>query len=274
MAKIADRYYRVDPWRIIEEGFDPARGRVSESVFSLANEYMGVRGYFEEGYSGDRLVGSYINGVYEAQVTAKPQYKGISDRFCFMVNTLDWLHTRIVLEGEKLDLAECQIEGFQRVLDLRNGTLERSFTWRTGTGRLLQVTFTRFLSMVAPKMGFQRIALKPLNFSGNVEIRMGLDFSPEHESAGANFWSCPKKGVEDGIAGNLGGTQWKSLGTTLHCTDRRGHCDPPQPGTACHKPLEGASADGSDGHPALPRFPARPEDHARCRPTRASLHEV
>lgn len=207
MAKIADRYYRVDPWRIIEEGFDPARGRVSESVFSLANEYMGVRGYFEEGYGGDRLVGSYINGVYEEQVTAKPQYKGISDRFCFMVNTLDWLHTRIVLEGEELDLAECQIEGFQRVLDLRNGTLERSFTWRTGAGRLLQVTFTRFLSMVAPKMGFQRIALKPVNFSGNIEIRMGLDFSVEHESAGVNFWSCPKKGVEDGIAGIVGRTQ-------------------------------------------------------------------
>lgn len=207
MAKIADRYYRVDPWRIIEEGFDPARGRVSESVFSLANEYMGVRGYFEEGYSGDRLVGSYINGVYEEQVTAKPQYKGISDRFCFMVNTLDWLHTRIVLEGEELDLAECQIEDFLRVLDLRNGTLQRSFTWRTGTGRLLQVTFTRFLSMVAPKMGFQRIALKPLNFSGSVGVRMGLDFSLEHESAGANFWSCPRKGVEDGIAGIVGRTQ-------------------------------------------------------------------
>ncbi|MGE5594100.1 MAG: glycoside hydrolase family 65 protein [Betaproteobacteria bacterium] len=207
MAKIADRYYRVDPWRIIEEGFDPARGRVSESVFSLANEYMGVRGYFEEGYGGDRLVGSYINGVYEEQVTPKPQYKGISDRFCFMVNTLDWLHTRITLEGEKLDLAECRIEGFRRALDLRNGVLERSFTWRTRAGRVLQVTFIRFLSMVAPKMGFWRIALKPVNFSGNIEIRVGLDFSVKHESAGTNFWSCPRKGIEDGIAGIVGRTQ-------------------------------------------------------------------
>ena len=45
MAKVADKYLKVDPWAVVEEGFDPARNRVSESIFSLGNEYMGVRGY-------------------------------------------------------------------------------------------------------------------------------------------------------------------------------------------------------------------------------------
>ncbi|HBI73100.1 MAG TPA: hypothetical protein DDY59_07925, partial [Lachnospiraceae bacterium] len=61
MTKIADIYYNSNPWSIIEEGFNPAYSLVSESIFSLGNEYMGVRGYFEEGYSGDCLVGSYFN---------------------------------------------------------------------------------------------------------------------------------------------------------------------------------------------------------------------
>ena len=26
MAKIADRYFQVDPWEIIENGFDPSHG--------------------------------------------------------------------------------------------------------------------------------------------------------------------------------------------------------------------------------------------------------
>ena len=64
MGKIADRYYTVDPWSVSEEGFDKERSEVSESIFSLANEYMGIRGYFEEGYSGERLLGSYFNGIY------------------------------------------------------------------------------------------------------------------------------------------------------------------------------------------------------------------
>ena len=55
MAKAADVYFAVDPWKIIEEGFDPSYSRVSESIFSLANESLGVRGYFDEGGSADSL---------------------------------------------------------------------------------------------------------------------------------------------------------------------------------------------------------------------------
>lgn len=76
MGKAADKYLKVCPWDIVEEGFEPSRGRVSESVFSLANEHMGVRGYFEEGYSGDQLIGSYFNNVYEVgSVTPSGNYK-------------------------------------------------------------------------------------------------------------------------------------------------------------------------------------------------------
>lgn len=45
MTKIADNYFKLDPWKIIEEGFDPKHGKIAESIFSLGNEYMGVRGY-------------------------------------------------------------------------------------------------------------------------------------------------------------------------------------------------------------------------------------
>ena len=65
MAKVADRYFKVEPWKVIEEGFNPDYAMVGESIFSLGNEYMGVRGYFEEGYGGETLLGSYFNGVYE-----------------------------------------------------------------------------------------------------------------------------------------------------------------------------------------------------------------
>ena len=78
MAKTADRYFSVDPWSIIEEGFNPSYSRVSESVFSLANESMGVRGYFDEGGSIDSLRGAYINGVYDIEKLPR-SYRGIID---------------------------------------------------------------------------------------------------------------------------------------------------------------------------------------------------
>lgn len=195
MAKIAEKYLKVDPWLVIEEGFHAERGRVSESLFSLANEYMGVRGYFDEGYSGDKLLGSYINGLYEEKEIHHPAYfKGFATRFCFMVNTLDWLYTRIKIDGEMLDMAESRISDFVRVLDMKNGTLSREYLWETNSGKKLRIKFLRFLSMASPNLGCQRVIIEPLNFSGSADMVCGLDFSPIHEQEGRNFWTCTKKG--------------------------------------------------------------------------------
>jgi maltose phosphorylase len=41
-------YIKHDPWKIIEEGFDPTVNLVSERLFSLGNGWMGQRANFEE----------------------------------------------------------------------------------------------------------------------------------------------------------------------------------------------------------------------------------
>jgi kojibiose phosphorylase len=40
-------------WIITESEFDPAHLHHQETVFTLGNGYLGVRGAFEEGYFGD-----------------------------------------------------------------------------------------------------------------------------------------------------------------------------------------------------------------------------
>jgi maltose phosphorylase len=162
MAKIPTKYLQADPWAIIEQGFHPKEGRVSESIFSLANEYMGVRGYFDEGYSGDQLIGSYVNGVWsEIEIKHAVMYKGLATNWTFMVNAVDWLYTRISLDGETLDLAKSSFDNFTRTLDLRNGIYTREFVWTTKSGKKLKLTFTRFTSMIFPIWDVSRSPLKP-----------------------------------------------------------------------------------------------------------------
>jgi maltose phosphorylase len=207
MAKVSNRYLVVHPWKIIEEEFKPEYGRVSESIFSLGNGYMGVRGYFDEGYSGDKLVGAYLNGLFEeGNASPSGNYKGMVTRTCFMVNTIDWLYTRINIDGESLDIGKSRIRDFNRSLDMRSGILTRDFIWDTSSGKSIKLSFERFLSMTNREIGCQRISFKPINFSGKINIISGLDFSIIHEMYGKNFWQCSKKGNKEGILSILGKT--------------------------------------------------------------------
>lgn len=188
MAKIADKYFITDPWKVIERGFNPAYARVSESVFSLSNENLGVRGYFDEGGTGDSLRGSYVNGVYELKVLPK-SYCGIVDKTHFMIPSADWLMTSISLDGETLDLGTVRVEEFVRELDMRSGTLTRQFIWRTNSGKALRLTFLRFTDMLHGERAYQRVTLEPLNFSGPVEFTSGITFNVIHEGRRACFWN-------------------------------------------------------------------------------------
>jgi maltose phosphorylase len=206
MPKYADRYLEVDPWLVTEKGFHPDRSRVSEAIFSSANETIGVRGYFDEGYSGDRHVGSYINGVYESRKIGK-SYKGISTSGNYMVNTLDWLYTRITAGGEALDLAASKYSSFVRTLDMRTGLVSRSFVWKTKKGDL-KVSFERFVSMTQAQLGAQRIKFESQGFQGQVSAELLLDFDTFHEAQEhKNFWDVLKNTQGAGGAAILGQTQ-------------------------------------------------------------------
>jgi maltose phosphorylase len=193
MGHIADKYFKLDPWAIIEEGFDAPHGKVAESIFSLGNEYQGVRGYFDEGYSGEKHVGSYFNGFYEALNFQHPvAYNGFVKAGADMTNSVDWLYTRLEIDGEELDLATAKFSDFKRVLDLKTGILTRSFVWETAKGKKLKLTFERFTSLVNTHLGAQKISFEPLNFSGDVTVCTGMDFSI-HAEEKPNNWNAPRK---------------------------------------------------------------------------------
>ena len=187
MAKAADVYFRVDPWKIIEKDFDPAYSQVSESVFSLANETIGARGCFDEGGSVASLRGAYINGVYDMEPLPR-SYRGIIDKTHFMIPSADWLMTEICLDGEKLDLGKVHFSHFSRELDMRSGTLIRSLIWQTASGKELRLTFLRFVDMIHRERAYQRITLEPLNFSGEVMVASGLSFDVLHAGYQKCYW--------------------------------------------------------------------------------------
>ena len=60
---------KKQPWKITEDKYLENKNIYYETLFTLANGYMGARGLHEEGFSGDpqeTYPGTYIAGVYDA----------------------------------------------------------------------------------------------------------------------------------------------------------------------------------------------------------------
>ena len=217
MAKIADSYFKIDSWRIVEEGFNPEYGMTAESVFSLGNEYMGVRGYFEEGYSGPTLLGSYFNGVYERQKANSEGYKGIAQETEFMVNSIDWLYIRIWAGDELLDLAKVNYENYVRTLDLKTGLLSRRFVWNTSKGKL-EIRLERLISMVTNEAAAQRLVITSNGYVGEIRVCAGLDFNTTHGADQMKLWDCVECRMMDHKGHISGQTQNTKMKLDSYCS--------------------------------------------------------
>lgn len=204
MGKIAEKYLNVDGWSVTESGFHKEKNAVSESIFSIGNEYCGIRGYMEEGADAPSLQGCYFNGVYEwAEKRNETAYKGIVKRGHYMVNAINPLKTEILIDGEKLDIGRTEPLHFVRKLDFKTGLYTRSFTVETSKGRI-DFVFLRFLSMTDCRSLYQKIEINS-NYAARIEIYLGLDF---------DTWHGGKKGRWSKVGSLTEGTRCAILGKT------------------------------------------------------------
>ncbi len=157
---MGERRLEIDPWRIVETGFDAADGRAcraSESLFSVGNGAMGGRANFEEFFSGESLQGNYIGGVYYPDKTRVGWWKnGYPEYFAKVLNSAFWPGVDLYIGGERLDLAApgAVVGDFRRELDMRRGLLTREFTVvLPKSGVRVAVEARRLVSMAEPELG-------------------------------------------------------------------------------------------------------------------------
>lgn len=190
-----ERFYGTHEWEIIENGFHPERNRVTESLMSLGNGYMGMRGNFEESYSGDSLQGTYIAGVYYPDRTVVGWWKiGYPDYFAKVLNAVNLIGIRVNLGGRPLDLHSWKPLDFKRKLDMRRGQLTRSFRVRDEQGRLFHIETERFVSKHLRELSALRYNVTliedPTHKGADIQLAPYLDGNIVNEDAnyGEDFW--------------------------------------------------------------------------------------
>src|SRR5690606_14214055 len=148
-------------WRLVEEGFDLAREHEIESLFTISNGYIGVRGSLAEG-SAFSAPAAFIAGIFGR----RPAPDAMPER----VAAPDPLRLRIAVEGEELRLDRGKALEHRRVFDLKRGLLWREWRHRTPAGRVTRIRELRLASLADRHLLLQALELEPVNYSGRIEV--------------------------------------------------------------------------------------------------------
>ena len=184
-------FIKHNEWLIIEDGFDPDNNQASESIFSLGNGQMGQRANFEEKYSGETLQGNYIAGVYYPDKTRVGWWKnGYPEYFAKVLNSTNWIGINVRIDNEELDLSNCFVLDFKRVLNMHEGYLERTFRAKLNSGKVIRIKAKRFLSIVDTEIGAISYSVTPENFNGIINFELYLDANVKNQDSNYNekFW--------------------------------------------------------------------------------------
>jgi len=189
-------YIKIDPWSIIEEGFDKERVKSSESLFSLGNGAMGQRANFEEQYTGATFQGSYIAGVYYPDKTRVGWWKnGYPEYFAKVLNAPNWIGIDIFVNGQPLDLNTCKsVSNFKRELHMKEGWYRRSFNAIMPNDLEISVEATRFLSLDLDEAGAIQLNLQVPNSNAEVVLVPYIDSGIANEDSNWDdkFWNTTK----------------------------------------------------------------------------------
>ena len=155
--------FPVDEWRLVESAYDLSDLGVTETLFSVANGYLGLRGNVEEGRD-THTHGTFVNGFHETwPIRHAEDAYGLARVGQTIVNVPDPKTIKLYVDDEPLLLAEADLESYERSLDFREGVLRRSLIWRTSDGKRVRITSSRLTSVVERHLALMTFEVEMLD---------------------------------------------------------------------------------------------------------------
>ncbi len=148
----------MDTWSIVESRFEVGLNRHYEGLMAIGSGPLQQRASLEEGLSGDPQDLEYLRIMGNVTVEQFPPFKSRVGTYLPGVSgphptvrdeliNLPAIHGLILFSaGQRLDMEQSRIEGYERRLDLRTGRLSRTFVWHTSAGSRVRLRFERFIS--------------------------------------------------------------------------------------------------------------------------------
>jgi alpha,alpha-trehalose phosphorylase len=181
MASSGD--YPTDPWRLVERAYNPAYTEQTETLFAVANGYLGIRGSFEEG-APSYQPGTLLNGFHETWPIVYPEKAhGYAITGQTILPVPDGTAIRLFVDEDPVDCTSTEVLEFERSLDMQRGALDRSVIYQLHDGRRFWVRTKRFASMTNRHLACIRYQVTALDKPGRLVISSDLVTSPASGAA-------------------------------------------------------------------------------------------
>ena len=143
---------------------------MTETLFAVANGYLGMRGNPEEGRPS-YAHGTFLNGFHETwQIRHAEAAFGFARTGQTLVNAPDTKVLKIYVDDEPLTFGTADLEHYERCLDFRDGVLRRSLIWRTPSGKRVRIDSTRMVSMTQRHLAIMTLEVEVLTGDAPIVI--------------------------------------------------------------------------------------------------------
>ena len=193
-----------DEWLILQDEYDAAENLNYESLFCLANGYLGTRGSYEEG-TVKSLPCTFVNGVFDKSETFMRE----------LANLPNWLGIRLYVEKELIGVENCSILEFSRVLDMKHAMLVKRFLLEDKKGRQTLVEGIRFVSRANVHRMAVKLYVTSVNYDGIIEVENIVDGSV------INFADAPRFKVKHTYL--VANERLAENGVYIECATRDNH---------------------------------------------------
>ena len=169
-----DEGLEEDGWQITYKNYDREKEKTREALLTVGNGFFGTRGAMEECLAGENhYPGTYIAGLYN-RLTSKVGDRDIENED--FVNIPDWTSTSFKInDGEWFNPDTWNIEFFRRNLDMGSGEMTRDILATDSEGHTVLIESARFASMKNMHLGGLMYSITPLNFSGKITVKSGIN---------------------------------------------------------------------------------------------------
>ena len=175
--------------RFVEDLYNIEEEAATASLFTTGNGYIGVRGSFEE-FGSLRIQGAYIRGLIDEVVDVVEAFADneYMKKYYFdednlkeyeyvesIINNVDFLLTRISIDGEAFYPWEGKILSWERYLDTETAVLTRKVRWENEKGDITDLVFERFSSFDNDHIYCIRVKITPVNHNKKIALMSGID---------------------------------------------------------------------------------------------------